>query len=277
VSEIETLRRDPYALYARYLLGLAPLDPLDPAPDARDRGTLFHAIFEAYSRAEVSADPALARQRLRDLGAEAFRKIASESRVHAFWWAEFLAILPEFVAFDARGRREGASIFPEVPGRLGLAIEGFGAFALDGRADRIERDRAGRCSIIDYKTGSPPSRREIDSGLAPQLPLLAAIARRGGFRDLPPTEAIAMLGYFLSRGKDRGVQPISEDKDAEGPLVLAEREVSRLKAELLALASGARGYVSQAIPRASRHRGPYDHLARVGEWGGDFASFQDEP
>ena len=40
VTEIETWRRDPYAIYARHILRLKPLDPLDAEPGAAERGTL---------------------------------------------------------------------------------------------------------------------------------------------------------------------------------------------------------------------------------------------
>ena len=49
VTEIETLRRDPYAVYARRILALAPLDPLLRDPGASERGTLFHDIMRRFT------------------------------------------------------------------------------------------------------------------------------------------------------------------------------------------------------------------------------------
>ncbi|MEP6566803.1 MAG: double-strand break repair protein AddB, partial [Mesorhizobium sp.] len=62
VTEIETLRRDPYAVYARRILGLMPLDPVIRDPGAAERGTLFHAILHLFSRrvADPRAPEALA-------------------------------------------------------------------------------------------------------------------------------------------------------------------------------------------------------------------------
>src|SRR5690606_5110371 len=48
VTEVETLMRSPYDLYAKYSLGLYPLDPLGEDPDARERGTIIHAIFARF-------------------------------------------------------------------------------------------------------------------------------------------------------------------------------------------------------------------------------------
>ena len=96
-------------------------------------------------------------------------------------------------------RRSGAAcvrpvaLVTEASGTLELARPG-GLFRLIGRADRIERRREGGLAILDYKTGTPPSQKEVDAGLAPQLLLEAAMAagrgvrrgdrRRGGGADL---------------------------------------------------------------------------------------------
>ena len=70
----------------------------------------------------------------------------------------------------------------EASGALELARPG-GLFRLTGRADRIERRRDGGLAILDYKTGTPPSQKEVDAGLAPQLLLEAAMAAAGAFGD----------------------------------------------------------------------------------------------
>ncbi|WP_281277587.1 RecB family exonuclease [Hankyongella ginsenosidimutans] len=52
---------------------------------------------------------------------------------------------------------------------------------LKGKADRIDVDATGAWRIVDYKTGQPPNFDQRQYGYAPQLPLLALIAQRGGF------------------------------------------------------------------------------------------------
>ena len=42
MTDIETLVRDPYAIYAEHVLKLEPLDPLGMAPDYAQRGSLIH-------------------------------------------------------------------------------------------------------------------------------------------------------------------------------------------------------------------------------------------
>ena len=57
-----------------------------------------------------------------------------------------------------------------------------GRFTVTAKADRIEL-REALADILDFKTGRPPSRKQVESGLSPQLTLTAAILRHGGFAD----------------------------------------------------------------------------------------------
>ena len=42
-----------------------------------------------------------------------------------------------------------------------------------------------RFAILDYKTGQPPTGKQVRMGLSPQLTLEAAILREGGFDGIP--------------------------------------------------------------------------------------------
>ena len=48
VTQVEKLIRDPYAIYAQYILGLRKLAPLLPRGDARERGIALHEVMEAF-------------------------------------------------------------------------------------------------------------------------------------------------------------------------------------------------------------------------------------
>ncbi|MEL6702304.1 MAG: PD-(D/E)XK nuclease family protein, partial [Pseudomonadota bacterium] len=64
VTQIKTLIRDPYAIYARKTLRLSPLDPLVQEPDARMRGTVLHTVLEQFVRQTDASDPDEARAAL---------------------------------------------------------------------------------------------------------------------------------------------------------------------------------------------------------------------
>ena len=50
VTAIEDWLRDPYTIYAKYILRLAPLDAVDTPPGARDRGTVIHGAIGDFTK-----------------------------------------------------------------------------------------------------------------------------------------------------------------------------------------------------------------------------------
>ena len=70
-------------------------------------------------------------------------------------------------------------------------------------ADRIELLADGRYAILDFKTGAPPTSKQVQAGLAPQLTLEAAILRHGEFDGIPKAGSaadVAELVYVRLRG-----------------------------------------------------------------------------
>jgi ATP-dependent helicase/nuclease subunit B len=69
---------------------------------------------------------------------------------------------------------------------------------LSARADRIEILN-GRGTVADYKTGAPPKSTQVDSGLAPQLLLEAAMLARAGFEGVPGAVPEAFIYWRFAR------------------------------------------------------------------------------
>lgn len=265
ITEIETLRRDPYAIYAKHLLELHPLEPLDPEPDARDRGTILHRVFEAYSSGTPPVDPDAAAAQLRDIGADALRRIAHEPELHRFWWQAFEAVMPGYVAFDRERRDPDIRIFLEVPARQDLLLPGGEGIRLSGVADRLELTAQGALTIIDYKSGAVPSPLQIERRLAPQLTITAALALRGAFRGTAVVNSVATLAHLPVGGKlPVKLKPVESKKFALDQLI--SRDWDLLIAELAGYASGTRGYRSRIAAFRQGEVRDYDHLARVREW-----------
>jgi len=266
-TRIETLIRDPYAIYARYVLKLAPFEPLAKLPEAAERGTLIHDILEAFVRGGNGAVDAAAEMRLLEVGRARFEAFADFPEFAALWWPRFEKIARWFVRLEA-ARNEVVTRHVEGDGRWDVTPD----FALTARADRIDRLTDGTLAIIDYKTGGPPSVDEVLS-LSPQLPLEALIARRGGFDGIPAA-APTRLAYYQISGRGEGGQvhersgrPAYGRKPAVSlaeALAATERRLGELVAHF---AVPEAEYVSRKIPRRGRvYAGDYDHLARVAEW-----------
>lgn len=259
VTEMATLRRDPYAIYARHLLGLVPLDPPDRPVEARDRGTLLHRILERYAQSEPPDDPAAARVLLDGLAEEEFRALQHEPELYHFWHQRFGLIADDFIVFDRSARARGARIEIERRGEGMLTLADGTRIRLVGKADRLEFGTDGQVAILDYKSGAVPSNKDILGGLAPQLPLLAALARRGAFGVVPQ---IGALGHIPIGGVDSlEVKPV---KNAD-LTALAEETWASMVAYLSRLSAGEEGYLAQREPIKGLS-GDYDHLTRRALW-----------
>ena len=105
VTEIETLIRDPYAIYARRVLGLDPLPALDADPGAAERGSFIHEVLDAFVRAHPGELPPESLALLIELGRETFGRALARPGVRAFWWPRFERIARWFVC-EERARRE---------------------------------------------------------------------------------------------------------------------------------------------------------------------------
>ncbi len=264
VTEVETLIRDPYAIYARHVLGLEPLDELDAAPDAATRGILIHEAmerFDAVLRDGVPDDPVA---ELMAIGRELFRRIEAFPELMAIWWPRFVRVAHWFAPLDAAERSLLDDRMTELRGQLDLTIAGRD-FTLAGRADRIDVSE-GSLRIVDYKTGGVPSDKQVDTGLAPQLPLEAAMIRRGGFAGVPAEAGIAAFTYVALKGGDPPglVRDVKlKEIDAAG---LADRTLAQLEAMLARFADPDTAYRAKTHVQQLHFATDYDHLSRYPEW-----------
>lgn len=273
VTQIETLRRDPYAIYARKVLGLDPLDPLLRDPGASERGSLFHDILHRFTTSGVAADSPDALDRLIDIARRRFDEEQLPPDVDAVWWPRFALMAPNLVKWEVEKRHETVRRIAEADV---LPIEvGLTGVTLGGRADRIDIKRENLADILDYKTGTSPSKPQAHRLIAPQLSLEGALLSRGAFKDLGKLTP-ADLAYVRLRatGKvdEESILSIrGSDKSAHE---LSEESWARLEALLARYNDPAFGYLSRALPfREGETDGDYDHLARVLEWsaGGEAA------
>ena len=255
VTDVATLIRDPYAVYAKRVLGLRPLPPLRPQPDASLRGQALHAIVEALllGNADVT-DPVALKARFLALSDKVLAEHVPWSAARAFWSARIAGIADQLVADEVARRAEGRPVVIENGGRV--AIEGLG-IVLTARPDRIDLLHDGRVMIYDYKTGKPPSDKQI-AAFDKQLVLQAAMARRGGFADLGPVDVAGIR--YIQLGERGETHPREHSPDLE------RRNWEGLIALLRAYLTGEVGFTAMRAPETLSFAGDYNHLARYGEW-----------
>ena len=205
VTQVETLIRDPYAVYARHVLGLRTLEPIDADPGGAERGRFVHAALDAFVRAFPGALPEDAFERLMAIGREKLDGMEERPGVRAFWWPRFERVARWFVEHE-RERRTGIAKHRD-------------------RAHRPARIRSARRLLHSHRAGRPyryddrrqrrdhrlqDGRRAVQEGregrIAPQLPLEAAILVAGGFEEIgsAPDPEPRLLDTLRRRSSRRG-------------------------------------------------------------------------
>ena len=184
VTAIEDWLRDPYTIYARHILKLDSLDPVDMPLSAADRGSAIHESLGEFTKEHADALPDDAAGVLRRIGEKHFAPLMEKPEARALWWPRFQRIARWFAEWEAARRGGIAAIAAEIRGEIEIPLDNARIFTLSARADRIERRRDGGYAILDYKTGQPPTGKQVRMGLSPQLTLEAAILREGGFADI---------------------------------------------------------------------------------------------
>jgi ATP-dependent helicase/nuclease subunit B len=264
VTEIETLVRSPYDIYARHVLRLVPLQPLGEAPGARERGTLIHDVFARFIKENCDFEAADALARLQRFAEEAFAALDTIPEQRAIWLRRFDRAAEQFLAFERARSPEIAERHAEIEGLWTWP----GGFRLKGRADRVDLRHDGRFEIIDYKTGSVPTPGAMQQFLAPQLPLEAAMVGADAFPDLKARTAEALTYIKIGLGPEAfNLHPYKSPPGMSlAGAIDAVSQSTQGHVDILLLRDD-RPLLPRVLPDEKRRfAGPYDHLMRLGEW-----------
>jgi ATP-dependent helicase/nuclease subunit B len=272
VTAIEDWLRDPYTIYAKYILRLNPLDPVDMPLSAADRGSAIHDALGEFTQTFATGLPDDPARALRGIGEKYFAPLMERPEARALWWPRFQRIARWFADWEMLRRGNVARIDAEIRGEIPIALDNERTFVLSARADRIERRDDGSFAILDYKTGQPPTGKQVRMGLSPQLTLEAAILREGGFADIPAGSSVSQLAYIrLSGNNPPGEQKLLELKirpsdQPQPPDVAADEALTKLEALIRAFENESQAYTSLNLSMWSNRYGSYDDLARIKEW-----------
>lgn len=257
ISDIDVWFKNPYALYAKKILGLYPLNSLYFEANASYYGSLIHKIiergFQEWQGRGMPLDDVkkifLAR------GQEFIQEDGALPGQEIFWWSNMACLLEDFLMrYDRLGSGE---YFSEKTGQAVLKERGF---TIKGRVDLIHiTDQA--LSIIDYKTGQLPIKKEYTKLALPQLPLLAWILRQGGFGDItPPDNCETKLEYWKLSGIDKKAK--TQNCDA----ALIDSYIDKLCDLIDKFDDPATPYRADIPDNTHFLKQDYRYLAREGEW-----------
>ncbi|MFC7291577.1 double-strand break repair protein AddB [Hirschia litorea] len=257
VSRVATLIRDPYAVYASDVLKLKPLAPVGADSGPAGRGTAIHAAVERY---EIEGGDIM---RLINEELKAAGETTTAIELNRPLWSRAAdAYLVWRNEREPRVREKKL----EIKGSITFEVSGR-KYILHAKADRIDLLKDNTFAIIDFKTGTPKTKKQLETGLEPQLPLEALIAHGGGFEKLPAADTSELIYVSLAPGAastkaDNG-KPVKLD---EGPMAEAQKARDGFLRLIHSYSTLSQAYYSKPRAEFTWAVSDYDRLARRDEW-----------
>jgi ATP-dependent helicase/nuclease subunit B len=264
VTDVDRLKADPFAFYAKRVLRLTRLDPVDADAGPAWRGTAVHDILQRWAEAGT-LDPADLEERARAM----FDQPEVHPLLKALWQPRLIEAIRWIAAEVVKDKAEGRTILAvEREGRADIA-----GVTLMGKADRIDRLADGRIGIIDYKTGKPPSARQVKAGFSLQLGLLGIIAEMGGFDGLGSQPKAGDFEYWslAKKGDQFGYRERPVDPLGKRDKIVTDQFTAHAHEHFEELANafllGTAPFRAEMNPEVANY-GDYDQLMRLEEWYG---------
>lgn len=252
VTQVETLIRDPYAVYARHVLGLYKLPDLTPDPDTADRGNALHKVLEEFTKDYPDTLPEDAVAALLATTQRVLARDVPWPVARRLWAARMARVADWFIEGEVARRRSGQPLAMESAAKWHM--QGLGV-TIKGKADRLDRLSDGSIAIYDYKAGNTPSDKTQDH-FKKQLPIEALMASHGAFTG--QKETIAHVAYIALGSQEAKAVAITDEGLAQIEAGLSKLITHFQRADT--------GFVSRRAMFDLSYDGDYDLLARYGEW-----------
>jgi ATP-dependent helicase/nuclease subunit B len=253
-TDIETLIRAPYNFYAKKILKLRKIEEIDERPNLAEFGNFFHLVVELYTKNYNARNVSKSLQII-----SIAESVLAASNVPDFakkmWKIKIMTLADEFIKFDDDRRKNTVKVYSEIQGQTTLDIKGKNII-LKAIADRIELDHKGTLAILDFKTGALPTKKDVLSGLSPQLLVEAIIALEGGFP--LGSEASCKAELVLTYVKIGSSSPYISTSE----IILSFDEIMKHKAGLTALLEHYMNGLEFATKPNLMKYDDYSHLAR---------------
>lgn len=179
-TSIKTLIANPYVFYLKYILKFREAEDIDKLLDRKNFGIIVHKCLENISFKQsqqdfilnfIDAFNAIANKNLhlsRHINALRIKLIASK----------IYELLKPYLNFTSHRETTGSISLKNVK--------------IHATADLIMQDR-NIIYLIDYKTGTPPTKTDTNNGKEPQLGIEKLLLEMGGFSDIGYAKDVEVL------------------------------------------------------------------------------------
>lgn len=257
VTAIDEWLRDPYAIYAKYILKLRSLEELDREPDASDFGNIIHKALDSFTRLFPSELPEDVYEKLLEQGNIAFADFIDRPAVACLWFPRF-ETMASWLLFEEKNRRDNLQkIYSEISGEWQFEVDKK-TFTISTRIDRLELQKDGKYTLIDYKTGAVPLKKHLEAGLANQLPLCALIVELGKLTGEITPSIVEKLQYWKLSGSENKCEIVEVELDKQQTKTRVEELIRKFD-------NPNQPYTAQTDANLLRYN-DYEHLTRRKEW-----------
>lgn len=256
VTNVELLKKNPYAIYAKYILSLFPLDNWENPAKASLYGQSVH---DTLSQITDYNDDAKA--------FETFHKNLINTHLPAsdclFYESLFKNnIWPFFKEQQERLKTQKYKTYSEIQGEVHFNIADSD-FTLTARMDRVDVTPNKSATVIDYKTGTAPAFSKVINGLSPQLTLEAWMLLKNGFQGIHIQKIDDIEYWHLGRHSKR--QNFTKNQKEKLDDVIFKTE-NGLKELLTSFADERTPYEVEPVKDFAAEYDNYAHLSRKKEW-----------
>ena len=251
VTQVKTLIRDPFAIYAQKVLRLRRLDPLEPSADAPLRGVIVHKVLERFIAEGHAPDD---RATLMNIAEQEFTAQCPWPTIRAQWLARMDRSADKFLDDEIARQALADTRLVELSGETAVNQTGV---TLTCKADRIDLMPDDAAQIYDYKTGvvpTAPQQEKFDK----QLLLEAAMVARGAFAALGPKQVAGATFIGVNTAMKNTPAPLDKHP--------ADEVWTEFAGLLTRWQDPARGYTARMALFSKNDISDYDHLSRFGEW-----------
>lgn len=264
-SSIELLIRDPYSIYANKILNLKALEDIDSDPGSAEFGNFIHKSIDIFTKnyKDIEED------KWYDFLLECGNKILKEETYYypsleVLWYPKFEKIAKWLISEERNNSNKDKKISSEIKGSITMRDKNI-AFTITATADRIEyvtnSDQI-TSNIIDYKTGSIPTKADVHSGFSPQLLIEALIMEEGGFEK--PYRVKDLEYWKLSGSNKTNIKhKIADEKNIEQLLGNTKQGIKSL---LEFFNNPENPYIPCPFFKKKPRYNDYEHLSRIKEW-----------
>lgn len=266
-SALESYASCPFRYFVTDVVGLPEWGEAQEGIDAMTSGSVWHEVLAAFlaRRRGVRLDPADRGAYVKELGEllrQAVTRRESQARLTPDMWWDFERprwekALADWLDGELARQADGGPLPWRLEWAFGmnprsgcdpdstadpLVLAGAAdepAVEVQGKVDRIDADD-GRYRVVDYKTGKPPARKQVETGLKLQVPLYmlavdSLLCRAGGQAD---------TGAYLQVGGGSAELVLPGSRTSREDLLAAARQAA------LGYAAGIRSGSFPAQPAA---------------------------